>query len=372
MRMWYIYNRISTYVKRVLIRGEKNLLTERQGEILRLIIQNYTTTGQPVGSKTLMEAGIAASSATIRNEMKLLEEHDLLAKTHSSSGRVPSMKGYRYYVDHLLQPVEVNPEEVRSIRQGLGKEFHEINEIIQQSATILSNLTSYTALSLGPDVNERRLTSFKMVPLNHRQVVAIIVTDKGNVENQVFTLPKNIRSEELAIMVRIINDRLIGEPLITVYHRLRTEIPMILHKYFQTTDGILELFESMLNHLFEERIYVGGRMNLLDFEPNQDKLQFKSMYSFMKNPEELTQLLAPRDSLIRIKIGSELGNDLLQNMSLIQGSYAIQGHGHGTIALLGPSNMPYSKMFGLVDLFRRELSVKLADYYRELDSGSES
>ncbi|MHC5267935.1 heat-inducible transcriptional repressor HrcA [Enterococcus sp. LJL98] len=347
------------------------MLTERQGEILRVLIQNYTTTGQPVGSKTLMEDGVAASSATIRNEMKRLEEMSLLSKTHSSSGRIPSMKGYRYYVDHLLNPMQVQPEELQRIRQGFGQEFHEINDIIQHSAEVLSSLTSYTALSLGPDVNERRLTSFKIVPLNHRQVVAIIVTDKGNVENQVFTLPHHIRSEELEIVVRIINDRLIGEPLITVYHRLRTEIPMILHKYFQTTEGILDLFHQMLNHLFEEKVYVGGQMNLLDFETKQDKIQFKSMYSFMKNPEELTQLLGPRNPMIQIKIGSELGHELLENMSLIQASYDIQGHGKGTIALLGPASMPYSKMFGLVDTFSRELAMKLADYYRILDSSSE-
>ncbi len=328
-----------------------NLLTERQGEILRVIIQNYTTTGQPVGSKTLMEGGIAASSATIRNEMKLLEELELLSKTHSSSGRIPSMKGYRYYVDHLLSPVQAHPNEIQRIRQEFGQEFHEINDIIQQSAEILS--------------------SFKIVPLNYRQVVAIIVTDKGNVENRVFTLPSHIRSEELEVMIRIINDRLIGEPLITVYHRLRTEIPIILHKYFQTTEGILDLFDRMLNHLLEEKIYVGGQMNLLDFEGSQDQVQFKSMYSFMKNPEELTQLLAPRNTMIQIKIGSELGHELLENMSLIQASYDIQGHGKGTIALLGPANMPYSKMFGLVDVFRRELAVTLADYYRILDSSSE-
>lgn len=347
-----------------------NLLTERQGEILRVIIQNYTTTGQPVGSKTLMEGGISASPATIRNEMKLLEELELLSKTHSSSGRIPSMKGYRYYVDYLLSPVQAHPNEIQRIRQEFGQEFHEINDIIQQSAEILSSLTSYTALALGPDANERRLTSFKIVPLNHRQVVAIIVTDKGNVENRVFTLPSHIRSEELEVMVRIINDRLIGEPLITVYHRLRTEVPVILHKYFQTTEGILDLFERMLNHLFEEKIYVGGQMNLLNFEGSQDKVQFKSMYSFMKNPKELTPLLAPRNTTIQIKIGSELGHELLENMSLIQASYDIQGHGKGTIALLGPANMPYSKMIGLVDVFRRELAVTLADYYRILDSSS--
>lgn len=347
------------------------MLTPRQQMILHLIIQNYTNTGQPTGSKRLMEDGVEASSATIRNEMKALEAAGLLSKTHSSSGRVPSIKGYRYYVDHMLKPSQVGPSELQTIRHSFGKDFHEINEIIQQSATILSNLTSYTALSLGPDVKERKLTGFRIVPLNARQIIAIIVTDKGNVENQVFTLPASLSGEDLEKMVRIINDKLIGEPLMTVYHRLRTEIPMILHKYFQTTDGIVDLFDTMLSHIFEEKIFVGGRMNLLDFEPTQDVNQFKSMYSFMKNADQLTQLLAPRDQAIQIRIGSELGNDLLQNMSLIQASYEIEGHGQGTIALLGPSSMPYSRMFGLMDAFRSELASKLAEYYRALDHSDE-
>lgn len=344
-----------------------NLLTERQEHILRLIIQNYTSLGQPVGSKKLMEDGVEASSATIRNEMKTLETYGLLSKTHSSSGRVPSIAGYRYYVDHLLTPSQAGNEEVSLIRQSFGKEFHEINEIIQQSANILSNLTSYTALSLGPDVKERKLTGFRIVPLNNRQVIAIIVTDKGNVENQIFTIPKYLQSQDLEKMVQIINDKLVGEPLLTVYHRLRTEIPMILHKYFQSTEGVLDLFDNMLNHVFEDKIFVGGRMNLLEFEHNQDVQQFKSMYSFMKDTENLNQLLAPRNNSIQIRIGDELGDELLSNMSLIQASYTIEGHGEGTIALLGPTSMPYSKMFGLVDAFRQELALTLAAYYRSLD-----
>ncbi|KAF1302880.1 heat-inducible transcriptional repressor HrcA [Enterococcus saccharolyticus] len=344
------------------------MLTERQETILRLIIQNYTNLGQPVGSKKLMEDGVEASSATIRNEMKNLEDAGLLSKTHSSSGRVPSITGYRYYVDHLLKPSQVDKKEIEIIRQSFGREFHEINEIIQQSANILSTLTSYTTLSLGPDVKDRKLTGFRMIPLNNRQVIAIIVTDKGNVESQVFTIPKYLNSEDLEKMVRIINDKLIGEPLLTVYHRLRTEIPMNLHKYFQTTDGVLDLFEEMLNHIFEDKIFVGGRMNLLNFEQNQNVEQFRSMYSFMKNTDNLNQLLAPRDGAIQIRIGSELGDELLNNMSMIQASYDIEGHGKGTIALLGPTSMPYSKMFGLMDVFRKELALTLADYYRTLDS----
>ncbi|ASZ07297.1 MULTISPECIES: heat-inducible transcriptional repressor HrcA [Enterococcus] len=347
------------------------MLTQRQSDILRLIIQNYTSSGVPVGSKTLMAEGIEASSATIRNDMKALEEDGLLLKTHSSSGRIPSAAGYRYYVDHLLKPTRVTNDDLQVIRQSLGKEFHEINEIIRQSAEILSELTSYTTFSLGPEVKDRRLTGFRIVPLNHRQIIAIVVTDKGNVESQVFTLPANLGSQDLEKMVRLVNDRLVGDPLMTVYQKLRTEIPMILHKYFQSTEGISYLFDAVLGQVFEDKIYVSGQMNLLDYEPHQDLNQFKSMFSLMRDSDELTQMIVPMDSNIHIKIGSELGNDLLQNMSMIQASYEIDGHGRGTIALLGPTSMPYSRMFGLVDVYRKELANRLADYYRLLDlSGS--
>jgi len=345
-----------------------NLLTQRQDDILHLIIHNYTNLGKPIGSKTLMEEGIAASSATIRNEMKTLEEYGLMIKTHSSSGRIPSLKGYRYYVDHLLEPERLKQSEVDAIREAFGRDFHEINDIIEQSAEILSQLTSYTALSIGPDVRNRKLTGFKMVPLNNRQVIAIIVTDKGNVENQVFSIPRNVDSDDLEKIVQIINDKLIDEPLLTVYQRLRTEIPMILHKYFQTTEGILELFNNMLSEAFEEKIFVGGQMNLLNSDQIQDVDQFKAMYLFMENSQRLNELLSAKDQPIQVRIGSELGNDLLSGMSLIQANYEIQGHGNGTIAILGSASMPYSKMFSLLDVFRKELAGTLNDYYRSIDS----
>ncbi len=343
------------------------MLTERQNLILSLIIQQFTTSGQPVGSKKLMEEGVNASSATIRNDMKALEEYGLLEKTHSSSGRIPSMKGYRYYVDHLLKPGMVTDQEVDQIRSSLRKDIHEIDDIIRQSADILSQVTSYTAFSLGPEMKDRKLTGFRIVPLNDKQILAIIVTDRGNVESQVFRIPDNVESSDLEKMVAIINDRLVGEPLLTVYQKLRTEIPMILHRYFQTTDGISHLFDVVLNEAFEDKVFVSGGMNILNYNHDPDVQQFKTMYSLMQDPSKLTQLLQPSNAPIHIRIGTELGNELFDNMSLIQASYEIEGHGKGIIGLLGPANMPYSRMFSLIDVFRKELGSKLADYYRSLD-----
>lgn len=344
------------------------MLTQRQLSVLSLIIQLYTDTGIPVGSKTLMNAGIKASSATIRNDMMTLEEHGLLQKTHSSSGRVPSMKGYRFYVDHLLKPVTVSPNERVMIRQSFGKEFHAINDIIEQSANILSELTSYTAFSLGPEVKERRLTGFRMVPLNDHQVIAIIVTDKGNVESQVFSIPQSISSEDMEKMIRLINDKLVGQPLVSVYHKLRTEIPMILHKYFQTPSGIMELFDNAFGKAFEDRVFVSGEMNLLDFDVLNNLNEFKSVYSVINDKDSLQSLIGTASHELNVRIGTELGNDLLHNMSLITATYTVTDHGKGTIALLGPANMSYSKIVGLVDAFRLELSTQLDDYYRSLDS----
>ncbi|MGM0166333.1 heat-inducible transcription repressor HrcA [Enterococcus sp. AZ135] len=343
------------------------MLTERQKLILSLIIQDFTNTGQPVGSKSLMEEGVKASSATIRNDMKALEESGLLEKTHSSSGRIPSALGYRYYVDYLLTPSKVSNQEVDQIRRSLKKDIHEIDDIIQQSAKILSQVTSYTAFSLGPEMKDRTLTGFRIVPLNDRQILAIIVTDKGNVESQVFRIPENVDSQDLEKMVRIINDRLVGQPLMSVYQKLRTEIPMILHRYFQTTEGISNLFDVILNDAFEDKVFVSGRMNILNFNPDQDFNHVKSMYSLMQNSDELTQLLLPSDNNIHVRIGTEMGNDLFDHLSMIQANYEIQGHGRGTIALLGPTSMPYSKIFGLLEVFRYELTSALDDYYRSLD-----
>ena len=135
-------------------------------------------------------------------------------------------------------------------------------------------------------------------------------------------------------MTQIINDKLVGQPLLTVYHRLRTEIPMILHRYFQTPEGMMNLFDEMLGHAFEEKVFVGGRMNLLDFGIKQDIEQLKSVYSFMQNSDELTHLLngsaTTENQLFSYRLRS--GNNLLEDMSMITATYEVSGHGKGTIA----------------------------------------
>ena len=145
---------------------------------------------QPVGSRSLAKKPeISFSSATIRNEMADLEELGFIEKTHTSSGRIPSEKGYRYYVDHLFSPQKLDQQDIHTIKSIFAERIFELEKIVQKSAKILSELTNYTTIVLGPEVKENKLRKIQIVPLNNETAVAIIVTDTGHVENKVFQLP---------------------------------------------------------------------------------------------------------------------------------------------------------------------------------------
>lgn len=362
---------ISTRNNQVLKRGD-NMLTERQLMILKEIIRLFTESGQPVGSKKLMsELPMHVSSATIRNDMADLENVGLIEKTHSSSGRVPSMKGYRYYLDHLIQPAVLNPMDVATVQQSFGRHYHKIDEIVSQSANILSNLTSYTAITLGPEMAAIRLTGFRLVPLGNHQVMAIIVTSAGTVDNQVFTIPNAISGDELEKAIRVVNDHLIGLPLTVVSQKLKIEVPALLMQYMGSPGGFLNIFDDVLKQASQERLYVGGQSNLLNFSELTDVSQLKSIYNIINQSDDLAKLLelspGEANSQVQVRLGNEMTNDLLKNYSLMTVNYDVGEHGQGLIALLGPTSMPYSRMIGLLDLFREELAKKLIDYYADFD-----
>ncbi|WP_034550234.1 heat-inducible transcriptional repressor HrcA [Carnobacterium funditum] len=344
------------------------MLTERQILILKSIIFLYTNNGTPIGSKTLMnEAELDYSSATIRNEMVHLEELGFIEKTHSSSGRIPSIKGYRFYVDHLIHPIEVQKKDLITIKKSFSNEFHQLDEIVIQSAELLSQLTSYTAISLGPELKDSRLTGFRLVPLTENKVMVILVTDKGHVENRMFSLPKTIQSSDLEKMVNIFNERLVGHTLIEVFKKLETEIPALINKYAKSAAGISSALDTFILQAGRDQIHVGGRMNMLDYSMGMDVEKFKLIYSLMEDQNDLAHLLTPHHSGIEVKIGQELDDERFEGFSLITAGYNVIGYGTGLIALLGPTSMPYSKMISLVDVFRNELSKKVIDYYHSME-----
>lgn len=345
-----------------------NMLTERQLLILNLIIQHYIQHGEPLGSKSLLkEANLPVSPATIRNDMMRLEELGLLGKTHTSSGRVPSILGYRYYVDYLLKQEQMDAaEELRhTVQESLRNPYKEAQEIVELSAEMLSQLTNYTALSIGPETTNSRLTGFRLVPITKGQYMAILVTDKGYVESKIFALPLHLEAPELEKIVRIFNEELVGLRLVDVHQQLRTEIPLIVKRYVEAEIDLSSIFQEILRKMDSERVYVGGGMNLLNYiDKSMDREQVKEIYSLLHQSADLVSFLPKEGEDLAVRIGSEMNNELFESLSLIMATYDSGRGGKGVIALLGPTNMPYRKILSIMRLTRDVLSDSMNEFYQ--------
>ena len=209
------------------------MLTDRQKLILKAIVEEYVETAEPVGSKVLTEKPyLGFSSATIRFEMAKLEELGYLEKTHTSSGRIPSELGYRYYCSNLVTRDYDVQDTFPLIDEIFEKKEFERDEAIKEALNLLSNLTNYTSVALGPDVNNTLVKKLDFVPLNERQAVILIVTEHGNVQNQIVTIPKEMNLEELRKIVVMLDDCLRDVPLSRVEKILNDQFSKIQIKDF--------------------------------------------------------------------------------------------------------------------------------------------
>lgn len=343
------------------------MLKARQLDVLRLVVQTFTSTDHPVGSATLQRLGIQASSATIRNDLALLEEEGFLEKTHVSSGRIPSMKGYRYYVDHLLSVSPLNVGEQEGIHRQLNDGFYVMNDLVAHSAKVLSQLTQYTTFVSELDHDDRELTAFQLNRLNDKQLLAVMITNCGQVEHHIYPFIESLTDADIDQIDRFVNRDLVTLTLQEIRQRLRTQLPMTLQKDFERPGSVLQLLNMIFDQAFNEKFYMSGAMNLLTAQYQDNIEQFKEVYDFISNPINISSLIAPTNHHLNVRIGDELNNQLLSDMSLITTSYYVEGHGHGTIALLGPTNMDYDTVIRLVNGFKCELEQQINNYYRMLN-----
>ncbi len=348
------------------------MLTKRQELILKMIIKDFTDNHEPVGSKTIMaQLPIKVSSATIRNEMAVLEDKGLIEKTHSSSGRIPSTLGYRFYLDNLVESIQIPKEIYQKVMFNLDRPFHQVNEIVEEAAKILSDLTSYTAFAAGPELNSVVVTGFRIVPLSNRQIMAILVTSDGSVKSQVYAIPRGVSGSEIEKAVRLINDKLVGRSIFEISTMSLNDLVGTIDGDNSSANQILELLEDVFKDVASEQLYVDGQINLLNNYDASNVDELKSLYQLLDRDSYLTNLLDLNEAVeqpidefpVQVRLGNELPGDLLKNYSLLTASYSVGNHGNGVIALLGPSNMPYSQMISLMGYFRNELAKKLLDYY---------
>ena len=237
----------------------------RSDTILKYIVEYFIKKAQPVGSQTLIEEyKLPYSSATIRNEMYALEKMGLIEKTHSSSGRVPSAAGYRYYCEKLRDR-NVNEELKNSIQVVLEQKVKSIEEVIKESCEILSHMTNLVTVVMGPDEKEEKLASIQMVQISDKTITAIFVTDKGYVENKTFIVPDNINAEEVVSCVSLLNERLKGTPIVNLVEKTEALKP-ILNDYIVDHDLVYQALLETFVRFASDRLSLYGRDELFSRE----------------------------------------------------------------------------------------------------------
>lgn len=327
------------------------MITERQISLLKIIVEEYIKTARPVGSKAICEK-LKCSSATIRNEMSALEELGYLEKTHTSSGRIPSDNGYRYYVDHIMVPKELNGDEMLKLQTIFKNNSLMLNDVVLRSMEIISELTNYTAIVLGSSSKENLLSRMEVVPLADNKFLAIVITDKGHVEHRNMEMAENISLDEIRKTVELINKLIVGTPIDEICTKLEFEIKPIIGTYIKQHDAIYNAFYNALNDFKEEAsVKVSGASNIL-MQPefsNADKI--REIVSKFED-KSLVSSIKEEESGVNIYIGSE--NTLDDDVAIIKTKYSVNGE-EGTIALIGPKRMEYGRATALLNYIKKNI-----------------
>lgn len=339
----------------------------RREKVLKLIVEHFIKTAQPVSSQVLIdEYGMDYSSATIRSEMFALENEGYLEKTHTSSGRIPSSLGYRYYIEHLRER-NVDEEFKYKMQQVLDKRIQSIDDIIQESCEILSEMTSLASISIGSNVSNETLVSVQMIPISETSMTCVFVTDQGYVGNKTFVISKDIKPSDIESCVKLLNDRLKGTKVCELVNKMELVKPL-LNDYVVNHDVIYKVMLQALVSFASDRLTSYGKDELFD-QPEfaNDANKIKKILELLDSPEVFRNLDDGGDEDIQIHIGGE-SNNKDDDVSIISAKVNIPGSKEGSIAIVGPKRMDYDKVVSNMEYLIKELEK----YFAELGSGKDS
>ena len=327
------------------------MVTERQKDILKIIVEEYIKTAKPVGSKSICDM-LKCSSATVRNEMVDLEELDFLEKTHTSSGRVPSEKGYRYYVDNLMKPKEMSGEDMLKLQTIFHNTSLQLSDVINKSIQIISEITSYTSIALGNAAEENRLKKIEVVPIDDNNLIAVVITDKGHVEHKNITIPEEISIEEVRKTVDLINNLLVGTLIDEISEKLEFDIKPIISKYIKQHEMIYNVFYNAFSDIaVKNPVHLVGRNNILKQPEFENVHKIRNIINKFDD-QDLINSIEEESNDINIYIGKE--NKLDDDVTVIKTRYDVNGE-QGIIAIIGPKRMEYNRVVGLLDYIKKNI-----------------
>lgn len=332
-------------------------MEERKQRILQAIIDDYISSAEPVGSRTIARKyDLGVSPATIRNEMADLEMLGYLEHIHTSSGRIPSSKGYRFYVDDLMMPQKISDNEKILIDEWYRTRARRVDEVFQETARLISRLTKNVSLVLAPQLTQAAFRCLQFLPLDERRAIAVLITDAGFLENKMIDIPDGATFEDIQRMAAVINKRLAGKTLDSIkgssLQSIRDEI---------SDEGMyqaaVDIIQRSLDSGKKERLYLGGTTQMLEQPEFHDVDKVKEVLLMLEEEQLLKDILhAHQGDGLRVSIGRENKYSGIQDCSIITASYHLGGELLGTIAVLGPTRMEYGKAMTLLEYMNGHLA----------------
>lgn len=334
-------------------------MDHRKKQILVAIIHDYIDTAEPVGSRTIARKyNLGVSPATIRNEMADLEESGYLKQPYTSAGRIPSERGYRYYVDYLMKTEDLSEQEINMIKKEYKTKVREMAEVIQVTGRLLSRLTNYTAMILAPQLGVGAFKHIQLVLLRPAQAMLVVVMGNGAVQHWLVNIPEHITQEDLEKISQVMNAKFQGLTMKKIRQSLLHEVYSELAKYRRVLDMALELINENLKREKEDRVYLGGVFNILNQPEFHNIEKLKTLLSLLEQEDLLRNLLTCDEQVegVTVRIGKEMNYDEINECSMVTAIYKIGGKQIGSIGILGPTRMKYERVVSVVEYTTRYLS----------------
>lgn len=341
------------------------MLTPRKIEIFKAIVDEFIASAEPVGSKTLLEKyHLNYSSATIRSEMSELEDLGYLEKTHTSSGRVPSKMGYRFYVEHLLEEQRNENMQV-ALRQVFTERKYNTQEVLKMSCDILSEMTQLTTVVLGPHSEQQTLLQIQLIPLSDKSAMAVFETSEGHSESRMFHFKERVSTQDLQTCTKLLNDRLVGSSLSDLIEKLMLMKPILADK-IEHYEMLFEAFFNAFIRFASENIYLSGQNNLMNQPEFADVNKLKQVMKLLENSSLWRTLGSSQGSL---SLNKEEGSEFvwLEDMAVVSSTLPLDNDASSKLMVIGPTRMKYDHIVGML----KTLTKAIEEIYRKDDTNEE-
>jgi len=335
----------------------------RKQQVLEAIVECHIETAEPVSSRSIARKyNLGVSPATIRNEMADLEEIGLIKQPHTSAGRVPSQKGYRYYVDKLMKKAELTPREEKTIRAIFAKKVKVLADLIQCTLKAVTELTDYLVFLSGPYFENDVLKKIKIVQLMPGKALLVIMAETGWVHSKAMDLSSDIGTDDLAYIELVLNRYFQGLTFKQITRTVLNAVYNELIKYRKTINNILEIMEMVLQEEMKENLYLGGTNRILKQPEYSDIEEVRNLMNFIEKEENLRMILQDADPYkVTVKIGEEIKSEQASKYSAVTAVYKLGGNIMGVLGLLGPMRMDYARAMTVVEHMTDALSEALSE-----------